>query len=226
MPDIDPLIAGYDAYNEHLFAVEDDVLVSIRTEAALAGLPEIHVAATEGKLLHILALSIRAERILEIGALGGYSATWLARALPAGGKLVSLEIDAHHADVSRINLQRAGLADLVEVRLGPARESLDSMLSGGEEPFDIVFIDADKESYPQYLERAVPLTRDGGLILADNTLKPTVLDPATDIGITRYAAAASQHPDLVSVIIPVLRDGDHIDGLLVSVKTSGGNVSY
>lgn len=217
MAEQEPTMQNYDQYIGQLFAAEDEALRTAREEARREGLPGIHVSATEGKTLHLLALLAGAKRILEIGTLGGYSAIWLARALPEGGRLISLEIDPHHADVARRNIARAGLAEKVEVRVGPALESLSQMESSQEAPFDLVFIDADKDGYVEYLKKAVPLTRGGGLVLGDNTLPDAVLDPAADSGTKRYNAAVAAHPELTSIILPVLR-GHGIDGLLVSVK--------
>lgn len=210
----------YDRYIDSLFAEEDDVLRQAREETEREGLPLIHVSASEGKLLHVLALGVRARRILEIGTLGGYSAIWLARALPPDGTMVSLELQPHHARVARRNLDRAGLTDRVDVREGPAIESLALIRENGEEPFDLVFIDADKDRYVDYLEMTVPLVREGGLILADNTLNASVLDPEAQTGAKRYNAASAARADLVTVIAPVLRT-DGIDGLSISVKVGG-----
>ena len=214
-----PTFENYDAYVAGLFAQEDVALQSTRAEMQAAGLRPINVSPTGGRLLQVLALMIGAQRILEIGTLGGYSATWLARALPSGGKLISLEIDEHHAAVARRNLAAAGLDGTVEVRVGPALETLRAMQQEGEAPFDLVFIDADKDGYVAYLEKAVALVRDGGLILADNTLRPEMLDPTGDGGAKRYNAAVSAHPALVSTIVPVLRS-EGLDGLTISIKRS------
>ena len=208
---------AYDNYVTSLFAADDAALLATRAEMQREGLPGINVSACEGKLLHVLALMSGAKRVLEIGTLGGYSATWLARALPEDGKLISLELDPHHADVARRNLEQAGLTPKVEVRVGPALESLAKMEAEGEAPFDLVFIDADKDGYVDYLKKAVPLTREGGLILGDNTLPDAVLTPTADSGTKRYNAAVAAHPDLVSIIVPVLR-GNGMDGLLISLK--------
>lgn len=208
---------GYDKYIGRLFAPEDDILQAARAEMQKAGLPPINVTAAGGQLLHVLALSIGAARILEIGTLGGYSTIWLGRALPPGGKLITLELDEHHAAVARRNLAEAELPADVEVRVGPALASLAAMEQAGEGPFDLIFIDADKDGYAAYLQKAVALVRDGGLILADNTLRPDMLDAAADSGAKRYNAAAAAHPDLVSIVVPVLRD-DGLDGLTISVK--------
>ncbi len=213
----EPNTGDYDRYISGAFAPEDEVLQTTREEMKREGLPGINVSASEGKLLHVLTLLSGARRILEIGTLGGYSATWMARALPADGRLISLEIDPHHADVARRNLERAGLAHKVEIHVGPALETLARLEAEGEAPFDLVFIDADKDGYVDYLHKAVPLTREGGLILGDNTLPDAVLDPEATSGTKRYNTAVAAHPDLVSILIPVLR-GHGIDGLLVSIK--------
>lgn len=209
-------LQNYHQYITKLFAPEDDALQSTREEMQRQGLRAMNVSASEGKLLHLLVMLSGAKRILEIGTLGGYSAIWLARALPEDGKLISLEIDPHHAQVARRNVEYAGMTHKVEVRVDPAVETLKQLQAAGEPPFDLVFIDADKDSYPQYLELALPLTREGGLILADNTLFHSVLDSQAD-GINRYNTTVSAHPDLISVIVPVLRSKG-IDGLLISIK--------
>jgi len=216
MPDPSELLQSYDAYIERLFAAEPDALRAIRERALAEGLPEINVSPSEGRMLELLARAIGARRVLEIGTLGGYSAAWFCRALPADGRLVSLEIDAHHAEVARESLRRAGLADRVEVRLGPAAESLAGM--GGEAPFDLVFIDADKDGYEGYLRQVLPMVRPGGMILADNTLRPDAVVPGSRTGIARYNAAAAASPELASMMIPVFRGEGRVDGLLVSLK--------
>ncbi|HEY3414414.1 MAG TPA: O-methyltransferase [Armatimonadota bacterium] len=217
MADQESKIQGYDRYIDGLFAPEDEALRLAREDMQREGLPAINVSASEGKLLHVIALIAAPRRILEIGTLGGYSAIWLARALPADGRLISLEIDQHHADVARRNVERAGLAGRVEIRVGPAAESLARMAASGEAPFDLVFIDADKDAYVTYMEMALPMLREGGILLGDNTLPDAVLHHDGDSGTKRYNAAVAAHPGLVSINIPVLR-GEHIDGLLVSVK--------
>jgi len=207
----------YNRYISKLFAPEDDALRLAREEMVREGMPEINVSASEGKLLYVMARIIGAERILEVGTLGGYSAIWLARALPAQGKLVSLEINPQYADVARRNLKRAGLEQKVELLVGPALESLSQLEAEGDAPFDLVFIDADKESYVKYLRKSMPLLREGGLMLGDNTLPDAVLDAAAESGTKRYNAEVSAHPDLISILVPVLRSRG-IDGLSISLK--------
>ncbi|MFO1512601.1 MAG: O-methyltransferase [Verrucomicrobiota bacterium] len=145
-----------------------------------AGLPAISVTSNQGKLLHLLALAQGARNILEIGTLGGYSTIWLARALPAGGRLVTLEFEPKHAEVARANLARAGVADRVELRIGAALETLPHLVAERRGPFDFIFIDADKENYPGYWEWALKLSRRGTVIIADNVVRNgAVIDPAS-----------------------------------------------
>jgi len=217
MSNLDETLETYDTYISGLFAAEDDVLRQTRAVMAQEGLRPIQVSASSGQLLHLLALTIGAQRILEIGALGGYSAIWLGRALPPSGRLITLEIDERHAAVARRNLHAAGLEGKVAVRVADALATLGAMQQAGEAPFDLAFIDADKESYPAYLAGVIELVRDGGLIVADNTLRPEVLDPAADSGVGRYNAAAAANPLLRSIVVPVLRR-EGFDGLTISVK--------
>ena len=156
-----------DAYIEDRLVGEDEALSATIRESEAAGLPAIAVSAAQGKLLHLLAMSIGAKRILEIGTLGGYSAIWMARALPADGKLVSLEIDPRNAEVASRNIARAGLGDRVEILVGPAISRLPAL----QGPFDLAFIDADKESNADYFDHAVRLSRPGGVIVVDNVVR-------------------------------------------------------
>src|SRR5580704_12065062 len=158
-----------DHYTTGLLQPADPVL-----EAAIqasADLPNISVSAAQGQFLQLLARAIHAARILEIGTLGGYSAIWMARALPEGGRLISLEIDEHHAEVARGNIARAGLDGKVEVRVGAALDSLAALKESGGEPFDLVFIDADKRNTPAYFSTAVDLSHPGSLIVVDNVVR-------------------------------------------------------
>ncbi|MGA8604444.1 MAG: O-methyltransferase [Thermoplasmata archaeon] len=160
-----------DDYFEGELLESDPVLEETLRSSDAAGLPDIQVSPTQGKLLHLLAKSVRARRILEIGTLGGYSSTWLARALPSGGKLVTLELSPKHAEVARANLARAGLSEKVEVRVGPALETLPKLLAEKTPPFDLVFVDADKPNTRAYFDWAIRLTRPGALIVVDNVVR-------------------------------------------------------
>jgi predicted O-methyltransferase YrrM len=149
----------------------DDALTNALRASDEGGLPQINVAPNQGKLLTLLAKMMGATRILEIGTLGGYSTIWLARSLPSSGKLVSLELEPHHADVARANLAFAGHDAAVEILVGPATKSLQQLIDTGTEPFDFIFIDADKEGYPEYLTLSLQLARQGTVIVADNVVR-------------------------------------------------------
>jgi predicted O-methyltransferase YrrM len=186
-----------DRYITELFVPPDAVLDAALADSKAAGLPPINVAPNQGKLLMLLAQIQGARRILEIGTLGGYSTIWLARALPRGGRLVTLEADPAHAEVARKNIARAGLADRVRLRVGPALDTL-AKLKG---PFDLVFIDADKESNPDYLAWALKLTRRGSLIIADNVVRDGRVAnsrsrDAEVLGIRRFNTLVAANPRL------------------------------
>jgi predicted O-methyltransferase YrrM len=207
-----------DAYVQELFVPPDDALSRGLEDAEAAGLPSINVSPNEGKLLHLIARIAGASRVLEIGTLGGYSTTWLARALPPDGRLVTLELEPRHAEVARANLARAGVADRVDIRVGPASASLRALAERREPPFDLVFIDADKEGYVEYLELCLPLVRSGSVILADNTLRRALeVDPSNaDVrGIKAFNERIASHPRLDSLILPIIRG--HLDGLSISL---------
>ena len=160
-----------DRYFSERLLPSDPVLDSALEASAAAGLPAISVSPNQGKLLQLLAQLVDARAILEIGTLGGYSTIWLARGLRAGGHLITLEIDPKHAEVARLNLSRAGLMDVVEVRVGNALETLPQLSAERQGPFDLIFIDADKQNIPTYFESALELSRPGALIVVDNVVR-------------------------------------------------------
>jgi len=160
-----------DQYLGGLFASHDAALESALAASTAGGLPEIQVSPVLGKLLHTLARLQKARAVLEIGTLGGYSTIWLARALAPGGRVVTLEFDPKHAEVARANFVRAGLADSIEVHVGRALDTLPKLAVEGRGPFDLVFIDADKASNPEYFSWALRLTRPGSLIIIDNVVR-------------------------------------------------------
>jgi predicted O-methyltransferase YrrM len=212
-----------DRYLTDLLVPPDDALEAALQDSAAAGLPAINVSPNQGKLLHLLARLQGARIILEIGTLGGYSTIWLARALPVGGRLVTLESDAKHAEVARANIARAGLADVVELRLGPALEKLPQLAAEGSGPFDLIFIDADKPSYPDYLAWALRLSRRGSLIVADNVVrKGAVLDPASDDprvqGARRFNEVLAAEPRVSATAIQTVGSKGY-DGFALALVT-------
>ncbi len=196
-------------YIATLFAPEDELLIELRRASPEHGLPEIAISAEEGRLLQVLLRAVGARLVVEIGSLGGYSAIWMARALPADGRLVTLEIEPSHAEFARLYIERAGLSERAEVRVGDARQLLDPLSREG--PFDAVFIDADKANYPRYLEWAVENVRVGGLVIADNALwSGRVTEEADDdpdlLGIQELNRKMAADKRLTSIIVPS-RDG-------------------
>jgi len=173
-----------DLYITDLLVPEDAVLEAALRDSAAAGLPPIAVTPNQGKLLGLLARVLRARAILELGTLGGYSTIWLARALPADGRLLTLEAQPEYAEIARANIARAGLAKSVELRVGPALETLPQLVAEGAGPFDLIFIDADKKNNPGYFEWSLKLSRPGTLIVVDNVVRdgriidPDAYDPA------------------------------------------------
>jgi predicted O-methyltransferase YrrM len=190
-----------DRYYGDLVAPSDGILDDVLAANEQAGLPAIGVSPLQGKFLDLLVRISGARRVLEIGTLGGYSTIWLARALPSGGRIVTLEFDPHHAEVAHANLRRAGVADRVDLRVGLAIDSLPKLVGTADAPFDLIFIDADKESYSEYLDWALKLSRPGTVIIADNVVRDgKVIDPECDDprvqGIRRFAARIAAEPRL------------------------------
>jgi predicted O-methyltransferase YrrM len=205
-----------DAYIEDRLVAEDAALSAAIRESAAAGLPAIAVSAAHGKLLHMLALSIGAKRILEVGTLGGYSAIWMARALPADGRLISLEIDPRNAEVASRNILRAGLGEKVEIKVGPAISQLPSL----EGPFDLSFIDADKESNADYFDHAVRLSRKGAVIIVDNVVRNgAVTDPGGNAqvqGVRRMMDAINRETRVEATAVQTVGNKGY-DGFLMAV---------
>ncbi|GAA2276022.1 O-methyltransferase [Streptomyces ruber] len=209
-----------DAYFTALLAPEDESLEAALRDSRAAGLPPINVAPNQGKLLQLLAQVQGARRVLEIGTLGGYSTIWLGRALPADGRLITLEYEPRHADVARRNLERAGLGERTEVRVGPALESLPRLAEEHPEPFDLVFIDADKVNNPHYVEWALELTRPGALIVLDNVVRGgRVIDADSDapdvLGTRAALELIATHPRLSGTAVQTVGSKGH-DGFALA----------
>lgn len=197
----------------------DPVLEAILQASSAAGLPAINVSPTQGKFLHLLALIQGAKSILEVGTLGGYSTVWLARALSPGGRIVTLEADPAHAAIARANFERAGLAAMIELRLGLAAETLPQLQKEGRGPFDFVFIDADKPSTPEYFQWALRLTRPGSVIVVDNVVRKGAVanaasEDASVRGVQRFLELASAEPRVSGTALQTV-GGKGYDGFAV-----------
>jgi predicted O-methyltransferase YrrM len=202
----DPVWAKVDGYFGDLLAPSDDKLDAALSANEKAGLPQIDVTSLQGKFLEFLVRISGARRVLEIGTLGGYSTIWMARALPDGGRMVTLELDPHHARVALGNLQNAGVSEKVELRVGPANESLSTLVTVTSEPFDLIFIDADKQGYPEYLQWALKLSHPGTVIVADNVVREgKVIDAhsndANVQGVREFTALLAAEPRLSATVL-------------------------
>ena len=215
--------AAVDRYFGELLAPEDEALKECMEANRQAGLPSIDVPALLGKFLGLMVRVSGARKVLEIGTLGGYSTIWLARSLAEGGQVITLEIDPRHAEIARKNLERAGVLDRVEITLGPALETLNALYEGAIEPFDLVFIDADKKSLPEYLDWSLKLSHPGTIIIADNVVRDgKVLDPESadaDIrGVRRMTEMMAANPRLSATAVPTVGARGY-DGFAMAVVT-------
>lgn len=213
--------AGVDAYIEERLLGDDPVQAETLRQNAADGLRPIDVSPAQGKFLHLIARMIGAKRILEVGTLGGYSTIWLARALPADGRLVTLEYEQRHAETARKNIARAGFADRVEVRVGAAADTLPLLAAEGAGPFDLVFIDADKPNNPVYLDWAVKLSRPGTVIVLDNVVRDGgVADAASSDPNVKGSRAAfdyfAAHPRLEATALQTVGAKGY-DGFAVAI---------
>ena len=218
------LWTAVDRYITELLVSPDQVLEAALQTSTAAGLPPINVAPNQGKLLQLLATMQGARNILEIGTLGGYNTIWLARALPADGRLVTLEAEPLHAKTANRNIARAGLEKIVEVRLGPALESLKQLVAEKCKPFDFIFIDADKESYPEYLVWSLKLSRRGTCIIADNVVRNgAVIDPAHEDprvqGVRRFNERLAAEPGVTATTIQTVGSKGY-DGFTIAIVTA------
>jgi predicted O-methyltransferase YrrM len=223
-PNDPPVWAQVDDYFSKLLVPPDasfDIAVKANHEA---GLPPIDVTALQGKFLEFLVRISGARCILEIGTLGGYSTLWLARALPGDGRIVTLELDPHHAEVARANLSNAGVLDSVDLIVGPALETLPTLRNSPAAPFDLIFIDADKEGYPEYLRWALKLSRPGTVIVADNVVRdgkvidPDCEDPSVQ-GVRRFTELVAAEPRLSATILQTVGTKGY-DGFALAVVLS------
>lgn len=212
-----------DDYINGLMKIQDSALEAAEEEIRKAEIPQISVSPNQGKFLNFLAKLTHAQKILEMGTLGGYSTIWMARALPKDGKLISLEIDPMHVEVASKNLKRAGVDHLVEIKLGKAIELLPQLHASGAGPFDMIFIDADKPPYAEYFQWALKLSHPGTLIIADNVIREgKVLDEnSTDqmvVGVQRFNKLLANTDSVESVIIQTVGAKEHDGMALAFVK--------
>jgi predicted O-methyltransferase YrrM len=212
-----------DDYVSETLIAPDAMLDAALKASVIAGLPSIQVTPSQGKLLHLLAKIQGARAILEIGTLGGYSTIWLARALPAGGKLITLELDPRHAEVARANFARAKLTDRIELRLGPALETLPHLAKENRGPFDMIFIDADKAAIPEYFDWGLKLSRAGTIIIADNVVRSGGLaeasskDPAIQ-GVRRFHRMLAAEPRVSATTVQTVGSKGY-DGFTLALVT-------
>ena len=213
-----------DGYFADLLAPNDDAFNAALAANRKAGLPAIDVTPLQGKFLELLVRITGARRVLELGTLGGYSTTWLARALPEGGQVVSLEIDPHHAEVAHANLQNAGVFDRVDLRVGRAADLLQAIVASGDAPFDLIFIDADKAGYPEYLAWSLKLSRPGTVIVADNVVRdgkviqPDSPDPNIE-GVRRFTELVAAKPRLAATALQTVGAKGY-DGFVLALVLS------
>jgi predicted O-methyltransferase YrrM len=210
-----------DEYITGLLMPEDAVLNEVLKACAVSGLPEIQVSASQGKLLMLLAQMQGARRILEIGTLGGYSAIWLARALPPGGRLITLEADPKHAEVARANFALAGVSGKIDLRLGNALDTLPLLAAEVPEPFDLIFLDADKQGYTEYFAWALKLSRPGTVIVADNVVRDgEVIDAESEDasvqGIQRFNKALAAESRVSATMIQTVGSKGY-DGFALAI---------
>ena len=215
------IFENVDQYILKLVGGEDEALRAADRSIADMNMPPISVSANQGKFLHVLAKTCRAKKILEIGTLAGYSTIWMARALPQDGKLISLEFDPNHARVAKNNIERAGLSQVVDIRIGKAIDLLPQLLANNEGPFDMIFIDADKPPYTEYFQWSLKLAHPGTLIVADNVIREgNVLDPnSTDdmvLGVRRFNDYLSHTQSVTATIIQTVGAKVH-DGMALAI---------
>ncbi len=216
--------ATVDEYINGLLVTPDAVLTETLAASKKAGLPDISVTAAQGKFLHLLVKMHGARKVLEIGTLGGYSTIWMARALPADGTLITLEAEAKHAEIATANIARAGLSKVVEVRLGPALETLPRLAGEGLAPFDFIFIDADKTGYPEYFKWAMKLSRRGTVIIADNVVRKGQVADSNSAdervqGVRKYNELLAGESRVSATIIQTVGSKGH-DGFALGIVTA------
>lgn len=215
------IFESVDKYICDFFVTQDEALLAAERSLKEADMPPISISPNQGKFLHMMALLCRAKRILEVGTLAGYSTIWMARALPADGKLITLEYDPKHASVAQKNITRAGLESKVEIRVGKGLDILPQLESEGAGPFDMIFIDADKPPYTEYFQWALKLSRPGTLIIADNVIRDgKVLDPDSQDemvkGVQRFNSFLAKSTEVTASIMQMVGVKEY-DGMALAI---------
>lgn len=215
------IFSKVDKYISRLLAPEDKALTDTIKSLDTEGLPQHSVSANQGKFLQVMMIACNAKRVLELGTLGGYSTIWLARALPDGGKVITIEVDRHHGDVAQKNIDNAGLSPKVDLRIGKALDILPQIIAENGEPFDMIFIDADKPPYTQYFDYALQLSRPGTLIICDNVIRAgkVLNDKSMDekvLGVQRLNKKLSENKNITSTILQTVGVKEY-DGMAISV---------
>ncbi|MEO7292747.1 MAG: O-methyltransferase [Ginsengibacter sp.] len=215
------LFTKVDNYISNLFAIEDKVLTDTISSLNTEGLPQHSVSANQGKFLQIMMIACNAKRVLELGTLGGYSTIWIARALPDNGKVITIEVDKHYAEVAQKNIDNAGLSQKVDLRIGKALDILPNLITNNEAPFDFIFIDADKPPYTEYFEYALKLSRIGTLIICDNVIREGKVLDNNSIdekvqGVQRFNKMLSQNKNITATIIQIVGVKEY-DGIAIAV---------
>ncbi len=215
------LFASVDSYISDLFHDEDECLQATEAAIVASGIPQISISPNQGKFLQLMAKLCNAKKVLEVGTLGGYSTIWLARALPADGKVVTIEVESKHADVARKNFEQCGLADKIDIRLGKAIEVMPQLESEGSGPFDFIFIDADKPPYTEYFQLALKLSHPGTLIIADNVIREgkILMKESPDemvAGVKRFNEYLSKCNEVSATIFQTVGTKEH-DGMAMAI---------
>jgi predicted O-methyltransferase YrrM len=215
------VFTAVDRYINNLFVPADASLAATMEAAKNEGIPPISISSGQGKLLYLLAKMSKPQTILEIGTLAGFSTIWFARSLPENGKVVTLELDAHHAAVAGKNIESAGLAHKVEIRVGNALATMDKMISANKEKFDLIFIDADKPPYAEYFLKALELSHAGTVIIADNVVREgKILDAAIEdediVGIQRFISTLAASDKVEATILQTVGEKVH-DGIAIAI---------
>jgi len=215
------IFSKVDNYISNLLANEDIALTNVIKSLNDENIPQMSVSANHGKLLQVLMISCNAKRVLELGTLGGYSTIWMARGLPADGKIITLDVDKRYADVAKKNIENAGIAQKVEIKIGNALDILGNLIDQQEEPFDFIFIDADKPPYKEYFELAIKLSRSGTIIVCDNVVREgKILDANSSDekvkGVQRLNESLKKNKNVTATIIQTVGVKEH-DGMVIAV---------